>query len=63
MKSTIKFLAGLAVIVVVMPLWYVLMYQVMKNTPGLPDWTWIAFGAYVPASLFVGIVGRLAGDD
>ena len=56
-----KTLAGLLALLVVLPCWFYVQYQILTAIEAT-ELTWFIFWAYVPASMFVTAIGKITGD-
>ena len=52
-----KFLLGFTTVCITMPIWYYLMYVVLKGV-NASDLAWFLYWAYIPFSMFVSIATK-----
>lgn len=57
-----KAIAGLMALLVTLPIWFYLMYQVLARV-GASELMWFLYWIYVPATIFVTAVAKIATDD
>ena len=53
-----KTLAGWLTLLVSLPMWYVLLYQVLINLPVEP-WVWTIYWAYIPTGILIHIINKI----
>jgi hypothetical protein len=56
-----KAIAGLFAMFVSLPIWYTLMFQLLKAT-NIPEWVWVLYWIYVPVTFLLGIITNIVGD-
>jgi hypothetical protein len=59
--SAARFMAGVLVLLVNFPIWFYLLYTILKAI-NAGELAWFLFWVYVPATIVVRIVYDLAGD-
>ena len=60
-KEKIKVIGSLAVVFIVMPMWFTLLYQIL-NKVDADSFTWGVYWAYVPISILATTVMKLNED-
>lgn len=53
-----KILFGLTTLLILLPMWYILLYQILDNVPVEP-WVWSIFWVYLPLSVTLSVVGKV----
>ena len=61
MKKT-RIAAALLALFVTWPIWFYLLYKILESV-NASELMWFLYWIYTPASILVGIVAKLVGDD
>lgn len=60
-KEKMKVIGSLAVVFIVMPMWFALLYQILDKVDA-DSFTWGLYWAYVPVSIVVTTLMKLSED-
>ena len=58
----LKIVAAICALFITLPIWFFLLYQILVRIDA-SELMFFLFWAYVPFSIFVGVVAKLTGDE
>lgn len=60
--KNVRIAAGLLALFIGMPIWFYLLYKILESV-NASELMWFLYWIYIPASILVGVVAKLVGDD